>query len=454
MVTSRLGLQVDSLPQVGRKLRRPSHNFNIRFQPWQIQPFMLAPVLAGDTMKNLLMQSRTVTDPLKSTAMGWWLESFFFYVKLRDITPYKANLEQMLIANTAHGIPAGDASADTGYHGTAAGIPFGKLCLNEVVEHYFRSDEERRALVTPMSYGMPQAKVNISDYLESMKIGIDAPENVPGSERLPDEFYPDLPPHLSSFSDAYTQWQQLQNERLSPPTFEDYLKTFGVSVPKAERVTENKPELLRYVRDWKMPSVTVNAVDGKPSGAVVWDTAERADKDRFFAEPGFIFGCTVARPKVLRTRIKGLLANHLDNAYAWLPALLSADPYTSLRKFAQNGAGPIPDLTEDYWVDLADLFLNGEQFTNFDPQTITDAMQPANRVTLPAQQDVATFEFGDSADADSLPQARLNKDYPTDADTTALFADLAVFGNSSKHYLRADGRVDIAILSRVTDSTT
>ena len=55
-----------ALKPTGRRPRRPSHPFQVRHEPFQIQPFFIAPVLPGETMKNLLLQSRAVTLPLKN----------------------------------------------------------------------------------------------------------------------------------------------------------------------------------------------------------------------------------------------------------------------------------------------------------------------------------------------------------------------------------------------------
>ena len=69
-----------------RTMRSPKHTFNLVTRPWQIQPFMIAPVLPGETLKSLTMQARVVTDPVKSKLVGWWHETYFFYVKHRDLT--------------------------------------------------------------------------------------------------------------------------------------------------------------------------------------------------------------------------------------------------------------------------------------------------------------------------------------------------------------------------------
>lgn len=77
------GAVVNQVQKQGRVTRKPVHNFNVETRPFQIQPVMIAPVLAGETLNNLLLQSRVVTMPLKNPLIGWWKEYYFFYVKLR-----------------------------------------------------------------------------------------------------------------------------------------------------------------------------------------------------------------------------------------------------------------------------------------------------------------------------------------------------------------------------------
>ena len=46
--------------KTGRRLRRPRINFSLKTLPWQLQPFVVHPVLPGETMKNILFQARMV----------------------------------------------------------------------------------------------------------------------------------------------------------------------------------------------------------------------------------------------------------------------------------------------------------------------------------------------------------------------------------------------------------
>ena len=54
------GQVLQPVPAQGRGTRKPVHNFNLESRPFQIQPMLIAPVLAGETLSNLLLQSRIV----------------------------------------------------------------------------------------------------------------------------------------------------------------------------------------------------------------------------------------------------------------------------------------------------------------------------------------------------------------------------------------------------------
>jgi len=73
--------------QQKRTTRRPQHRFNLRFKPYEINPFVLAPVLPGETLTNIMLQAQCWSDPLVSSMknIGWWLQYNFFYVRHRDL---------------------------------------------------------------------------------------------------------------------------------------------------------------------------------------------------------------------------------------------------------------------------------------------------------------------------------------------------------------------------------
>jgi hypothetical protein len=421
------GITVETVQQAQRKQRRPSHTFQLSFIPYDLQLFMLAPVLPGDTMKNLLLQARAVSDPVVSPLVGWWNEYYFFYVKLRDLNN-RNTMTTMLLSNTP---PAATAAVPRNYY-NGSGFDYGQKCMERITETYFRDAEEilnAAQGVAPAvgSSGNYKAKVTMDNALQSMMLDADVPATQ--AEQLQGEGYT-LPANLVQFQTHYDQWVEMRDLKLTAASFEDWLKQYGVKVDRLESDVEDVhiPELLRYVRDWTYPANTVDAA-GAINSVLSWSIAERADKDRYFNEPGFVVGVTTARPKVYLKKQAGNISSHLNDAFAWLPAVLEEQPFTSLKKFtALNGTGPIDDLLDAYWLDLKDLYLRGDQFLNTAPATAL------NSITLPDDQ--------------ATPAGQpLNKSYALDADITALFKLAA------NNKIRVDGRVDISILSRIRETT-
>lgn len=396
------------LPARGRKLRSPQHAFHINHRPYQIQPFLIAPVLPGETMKNALMQVRAVTKPVKSPLVGWWLEHYLFYVKHRDLASSETLQNMMLDPSVTAPVAVADNSACYLKTGNAT---FTKECLDVVVENYFR---DRGDAVNAWTIdGIPSAGLQWESWQNSL---------TPNAPYVAGDMNVDLNANstitASEVQTALDRWRFLRANNLTDATYEDYLRSYGINVP--QEAVAGIPELIRYSREWQYPSNTIDPADGTPSSAVSWVVSERADKDRFFREPGFIFGVTVCRPKVFMSRQIGAAVGLMKDAYAWLPAVLRDDPMTSIRQLATT-TEIIPDVANGVWFDMRDLFIYGDQFINFDIVTAGDG----NAVALPA----AT--------------GRLR--YPDSAMVSALFV-----GDST---LRQDGVVKLSIVGALQDHT-
>jgi len=426
------GYLVGEVPKVGRRMRKPQHSFHLRTRAFQIQPFMIAPVLAGETMKNLLMQSRVVTDPIKNPFIGWWQEYYFFYVKITDIDFYNGLTDdlpgsgpgdyvKMLLADPAWVKTDFDfGSTSTNFYYAADSQRWVESCLDICVEHYFRDEADQGQ--TNALDGLPLAMINNTGVLDSAILN-DNYERISTAndvDLLGDASDAEL--KVSEIENALNRYKLAKANGLTDATWEDYLASFGIGQPEAP--VPHRPELLRYVRQWQYPSNTVEPTTGVPSSAVSWSIQERADKDRFFKEPGFIFGCTVTRPKVYLSNQKAHIASFLDRAEDWMPAWLWGDPLTSMKKYAQ-GTGPFSGITDadGYWVDMRDLYMHGDQWVNF-ALTETDAGLVA------------------------LPTAALQKKFVSDTDIDALFVTPA-----TKQWIRQDGVVNLTIASTLRDTT-
>lgn len=397
-----------------RAMRRPQNPFSLHIKPYQVQPSYIHPVLPGESLKNAFVQMRCVSDPLVDKLAGWWLEHYVFYVKHTDLA-IKADLVEMHLDATKD--MSALASAANVKHFHNGGINFVQACLDKVVEWYFRDEDEAEPAAIA---GLPPCKINHDGWWESAKLASEAPvfdHELPGDD-------PQIPSNApAGYTDEYEQWERMVAIGMTDATFEDYLRTFGVKVKKDDAADEQgtRPELLRYVQKFTYPTNTVEPSTGVPSSAAVWSEQFKLDKDRYFREPGFIFGCTVVRPKVILENITGSMTAYMDKFDNWLPAILSGMPFTSLKEF-QSGTGPAPlAYLEPYWADMRDLFIYGEQFRNHDASGVGNGLP--------------------------LPDVNLNLKYASEAMVDAMFT-------GANKLFRVDGIASWDIAGKAGRDTT
>lgn len=412
-----------------RSMRRPTHTFQLKTPPFLIQPFMIAPVLPGETLKNLTMQTRVVTDPIVNPLVGWWKEYYFFYVKHRDLYERDDLVEMVLDpawvvtpVTTAQGGTAADVGIN--YAGGTGMINWTKLCLRRVIDEYFRDEGETYADHTIAFAGdigtKSIAQIQGNSWLDSVEPAAD----ITAQDVDLDAVSAGAGLLASDVELGMRKWEMLKANNLTQMSYEDFLMSYGVRPPTAEL---HRPELIRYLREWSYPSNTIDPTNGTPRSAVSWTIAERADKDRFFKEPGFIFGVTVCRPKVYLRNSAGAAVEVMNDLYTWLPKMLEMSNRASF-KLVADAVGPLGAISSDvngWWIDVKDLFMYGDQFVNF-AKTATDK----NMVPLPVA---------------SLNQKRYVQAL---ADITELFSTPA-----SAYFVREDGVCNLSIASSLADTS-
>ena len=77
---------------------------------------------------------------------------------------------------------------------------------------------------------------------------------------------------------TYDVIRELRDAGIVDVDYDDFLRSYGVSIPKAEEVdkpaeTAYRPELLRFVRKWVYPSNVIDPTDGSATSAVSWSIA-------------------------------------------------------------------------------------------------------------------------------------------------------------------------------------
>jgi len=422
MAVSTLDPRVSIAPayqRMKRKNRMPKHTFSLRFRPWDIQPFMLAPVLPGETLKNLLVQGRVVTDPLAASTklLGWWCEMFFFYVKVRDFKEsIRDTVTGMFLDNTTNVAALKAGSQQAWRYTFNGGMDWMLYCMEAITESYFRDEGEAWNVATGSS-GAPKAQVfgkGVNNWTDSLTLDT--------AKRTDREV--DVPDTMGELDEAQQQYNALRDAGLVSMDWEDYMRTYGAKVRQEEESVElHRPELLRYIRQYTYPTNTVEPTTGVPSPAGTWSIADRADKDRRFNEPGFIVGVCVVRPKVYFGNQEGSVAGIMDDQLSWLPAVLNEHyEYGFKNQATTAGVAPVISSTGGYWIDVRDIFVHGDQFINYPATANTDP----TLVALPTSAGLVS--------------------YVGETDIDELFA------GSSKQIV-CDGVVDLTIAGRQQEVT-
>lgn len=403
-----------------RVTRSPRHAFYTNVTPFVITPFMCAPVLPGETMTNLILQNRAYSDPIKSPHIGWWLEHMFFYVKHRDLAGRDDFADMML--NPNKDMSAYVSAADRFHHHAGDGINWSLLCYQRIIEEYFRDEGESWNTAGTFIAGTNKAYGQIVGQSVLDSLTEDGAKRA-RADRDPDmDLDGDGKVEASEWDLAMQQWAAMRDAGLTEMDYEDFIRTYGVQVRQDEESPNlHRPELLRHVRTWTYPANTIDPSNGTPRSAVSWSVAERADKNRFFSEPGFIVGLQLARPKVYIGNQLGSFVGGMKDALRWLPAVLNDHYELSFMHYAE-GKGPLPVLDDDggYWIDTKDLFVHGEQWVN-----VAEA-------DVPNKVDVATSAA---------------RRYPAAADITNLFV------TEGKEAIHCDGVVTLSIKGRQVDRT-
>lgn len=423
-------VSANNIARQARRTRRPKHTFNLKFKPYEIVPAFIAPVIPGETLDSALAQFRAVTDPMLNRLIGGHMEMHLFYVKHRSLAATDTTgILQSMMLDTSTSVAALLAGANsTPYYTFKSGMDFVQMCHKAVITAFFRDEGEAWNVATVENY--PAAQIEQEGWYHSLKeesAGADDLE-LPGVDELEEL---DI---LPGFTTHYAQWELMRDNGMTDLTYNDYLKSYGVTVPKDQDdkdadgdgvIDKHEPELIRSFRQFSYPSNVINPTDGTAKSALFWDKAFSTDKKRFFKEPGFIYGVVIMRPKLYLGNQKGAAVGMLNDAYSWLPAVVNGMGYTSVKETLDTLTdGILQNQDEDYWVDLADLFNYGDQFVNH-----TMSASANHGLALPSANNAG-------------------RKYVTDAMMESLFV------TAGTDYVYADGVVHFNILTRIPRDIT
>lgn len=416
--------QIEGMPRMQRRIRRPTHTWKVRNPAFCFQPVCIAPVLPGETMKNARFAARAVTDPVNDRLGGWWLEHYLFYVPISAIDELTTSAKGIFLDGGTT-LAAAYTRTDVNYlkddAGPASSYDWLEYCQRAIINRWFRDESDTYATATGVFSAAPpgdgrwyKVKADPPGWMDSLRLKSAA---LADDVTLIDAATADVLT-MSEFDTAQRQWELLRYQGLTQQTYEEFLQTYRVRVPQAPGVSE--VELLRYSRAWQYPSNTVVPTTGAVTTAVSWSVSESADKDRFFREPGFLVIGTCARPKAFFAKQTAYAASIMTDAFAWLPATLWEDQRVGVRDLASDQL--VKDLGAVAQADIKDLLMYGDQFVG---GGIALTATTKSLVNLPVSG---------------------NRLFPPDADIKAFFTDTV-----TNYLVEQDGRCDFTIATSVQD---
>lgn len=377
-----------------RKKRSPQFPIAGTMKPFGLYPLWATAVLPGETLNNCETKYRLISMPVKHPLAGAWFETWTVYVALTDISE---SLATMFISDT-QSPTAFQATADQPRYFTRTGqVEYIKRAMDAVVFNYFR-DEQEPGWNTRLIDGVHMAGRQNFDWAQNLMF-------------QPATMNPALLPAAMPESGTYTPLEIMKLAGMSEITYEKYLMQYGVvkeETVKASRV----PEILRYTREWTLPTNTIEPSNGRPSSAWAWSNTIKSEKPKRFDEPGFVITIGCVRPKMFDPTLRASMIGELWGFQDWFPVYNLEDPAAGIKTIDASHqvlarvGGAQPAATDPLIYDHRDLLAHGEQFVN-DWTTQPYRLPQSNNRSL--------------ADGATYPNVRHK--YPALADVNQLFTE-------------------------------
>jgi len=407
-----------------RVQRQPNFPIAGSLKPYGLYPAMATPVLPGETLLDFEMKRRMLSMPVRHPLVGAWLETWLVYVKLTDIDPA---LAEMFVSQDMPTTGYTASAANARYFTKAGQIDWIGLCMASIWDAYFADASEIGGTRPTIDGVLMRGRKNV-DWAHNLMF---TPDGMTAA---------DLPSNPEA---QLTGMQMMALAGMSELTYEKYLAQYSVS-QKETADLQGKPEILRYVPSWTVPTNSIDPASGAPSSAWAWSDAFKAEKPMRFPEPGFLILVQSVTPKMFSDAFDATRLGGMWGFADWFPSYNLSDPAAGIVEInaddpaflAAFGAAADGGLL----VDHRDLLTRGEAFVNhgWDAGPYRIPRISTQRVTA----------------GDATPLQRLRGKYPSLDDVNALFVEhTATTPDDKRRCCYYEGICSATIRGHVKDTT-
>lgn len=333
-----------------RRTRSPVIEYANGYYPSYVYMDWFHPVLPGETVKTIQDTSRIELTGLQYSVTGWHLYEYLFFVPLRAM-PNFDSMEAMFVDPTAEYSPA------TAYsHANAESVNGNQLAreaTTAICNGFFRMEAGKVASGSILSSPSFQMMHNSRNIFDSMMAGM-----------LPDQDFDidlDASGTVTAFEldEAMTRYEQMTQLGFTDMDFDDYL---AANTGRLQKPELPEPELLRFTRQWQMPTRIVEPSTGAPTNYILFNGRINTSSRKYFKEPGVIWKGGCIYPKIFVDNMYPAAGN-LITGKDFMPPESWDRPLANMREQAEQ-TGPVDFGVASgvYSYDMKDLFEHGDQF--------------------------------------------------------------------------------------------
>lgn len=361
----------------------------MKMEPFAMYPICVHPVLGGETVNNLFIDGRVHLNGVKGTIQGWFLDILYCYVKIRDIDD--PMVDMLVNPDWKTAIPAGyqawSTIPDLGMVQSTSKIAWAYLATTTIYKTYVMREQ---AYYTSSFLPIAPAKYPTS-FQNFYELADDASSDLEGE--------PDIITRMIEDIDNYA----------------DVLERYGIREAAIRRML---PEILLWRSYHNYPVLA--AIDDNSEiinrNMCLWSPRESRGTRRgiFIQEPGFIVGLAFIRPDyVERNKREWMAANFVDSTDWFVP------PYDLADGIGTYNVADFDNFAyaSNVHYNKFETWLNGETYTNIDPDEVGMPTQLSASVSLTPEVNVgftqirADYPVQASADVATYLPNLLHTDY-------------------------------------------
>lgn len=304
------------------------------------------PILPGETLKGYNINFRSRQADLAYDTTGLWQNYYLFYVPVRALASFSDD-----DFTTVNGTLTAVATANS--HNLGEFIDGNKVvteCAETICNEYFRLEAERPAGLAGPAWNMRIGHADLMEsYIQGATPSYDFDVDLDADGTL----------MASELEDAQQRWAQMQMIGLTEMSYEEWLESMNLKTPDT---AYPRPELIRFGREWKMPTRLVETSDGTLQNYCIWDSSIKSDKRKFFREPGFLVMCSAMIPNMYKdNQYPGV--GMFNTPEDWEPPWTRDNPLGGMKTWdAEKGPMAFGVSSAAYTVDRRDTLEHGDQF--------------------------------------------------------------------------------------------